>query len=86
MLAYDVRGRGSLLVLIQGVGVAAGVGSGWSTAGPPGQVITIDNRGIGAFDAPPGHYSARVMAQDVLAVLTTPASSEPAWLVPVLAA
>ena len=35
MLAYDVRGRGSLLVLIQGVGVAAGVGSGWSTAGPP---------------------------------------------------
>jgi pimeloyl-ACP methyl ester carboxylesterase len=33
------------------------------------QVITIDNRGIGASDAPPGPYSARVMAADVLAVL-----------------
>jgi pimeloyl-ACP methyl ester carboxylesterase len=33
------------------------------------QVITIDNRGIGASDTPPGHYSTRVMADDVLAVL-----------------
>jgi 3-oxoadipate enol-lactonase len=33
------------------------------------QVITIDNRGIGASDTPPGHYSTRMMADDVLAVL-----------------
>ena len=63
-----------------------GLGAGGRRLARRFQVITIDNRGIGAFDAPPGHYSARVMAQDVLAVLTTPASSEPAWLVPVLAA
>jgi hypothetical protein len=60
-----------------------GLGAGGRRLARRFQVITIDNRGIGAFDAPPGHYSARVMAQDVL---TTPASSEPAWLVPVLAA
>ena len=33
------------------------------------QVITIDNRGIGASDTAPGHYSTRMMADDVLAVL-----------------
>ena len=33
------------------------------------QVITIDNRGIGASDTPPGNYSTRAMANDVLAVL-----------------
>jgi 3-oxoadipate enol-lactonase len=33
------------------------------------QVIPIDNRGIGASDTPPGHYSTRAMANDVLAVL-----------------
>jgi pimeloyl-ACP methyl ester carboxylesterase len=33
------------------------------------QVITIDNRGIGASDTPPGHYATRMMADDVLAVL-----------------
>jgi 3-oxoadipate enol-lactonase len=33
------------------------------------QVVSIDNRGIGASDTAPGHYSTRVMADDVLAVL-----------------
>jgi pimeloyl-ACP methyl ester carboxylesterase len=33
------------------------------------QVITIDNRGIGASDTAQGHYSTRMMADDVLAVL-----------------
>jgi pimeloyl-ACP methyl ester carboxylesterase len=69
-LAYDVRGRGSPLVLIQGVGVGRW---GWEPVADRlarrFQVITIDNRGIGASDAPPGHYSARMMADDVLAVL-----------------
>jgi 3-oxoadipate enol-lactonase len=69
-LAYDVRGRGSPLVLIQGVGVGRW---GWEPVADQlarrFQVITIDNRGIGASDAPPGHYSTRMMADDVLAVL-----------------
>jgi pimeloyl-ACP methyl ester carboxylesterase len=75
MLAYDVRGRGSLLVLIQGVGVAAGVGSVWSTAGPPVSGQHHRQPRHRRLRRPAGHYSARVMAQDVLAVLTTPASS-----------
>jgi pimeloyl-ACP methyl ester carboxylesterase len=69
-VAYDLRGRGSPLVLIQGVGVGRW---GWEPVADRlarrFQVVTIDNRGIGASDAPPGHYSTRVMANDVLAVL-----------------
>jgi hypothetical protein len=40
-----------------------GLGSGGRPAGPPLQVITIDNRGIGASANPPGHFSTRSMAQ-----------------------
>ena len=69
-IGYDRRGRGSPLVLIQGVGVGRW---GWEPVADRlarrFQVITIDNRGIGASDAPPGHYSTRVMAEDILAVL-----------------
>ena len=69
-IAYDVRGRGSPLVLIQGVGVGRW---GWEPVAARlarrFQVITIDNRGIGASDTAPEHYSTRVMADDVLAVL-----------------
>jgi 3-oxoadipate enol-lactonase len=69
-IAYDVRGRGSPLVLIQGVGVGRW---GWERVAARlarrFQIITIDNRGIGASDTPPGRYSTRVMADDVLAVL-----------------
>jgi 3-oxoadipate enol-lactonase len=69
-IAYDIRGRGSPLVLIQGVGVGRW---GWEPVAARlarrFQVITIDNRGIGASDAPPGHYSTRAMVDDVLAVL-----------------
>jgi 3-oxoadipate enol-lactonase len=67
-MAYDIRGRGSPLVLIQGVGVGR-----WEPVADRlarrFQVVTIDNRGIGASDTPPGHYSTRMMADDVLAVL-----------------
>jgi 3-oxoadipate enol-lactonase len=69
-VAYDLRGRGSPLVLIQGVGVGRW---GWEPVAARlarrFQVVTIDNRGIGASDTPPGNYSTRVMAEDVLAVL-----------------
>jgi pimeloyl-ACP methyl ester carboxylesterase len=69
-LAYDLRGRGPPLVLIQGLGVGRW---GWEPVADRlarrFQVITIDNRGIGASDAPPGPYSTRAMVDDVLAVL-----------------
>jgi 3-oxoadipate enol-lactonase len=69
-IAYDVRGRGWPLVLVQGVGIGRW---GWEPVADRlarrFQVITIDNRGIGASDAPPGHFTTRAMAQDVLAVL-----------------
>jgi 3-oxoadipate enol-lactonase len=69
-IAYDVRGQGPPLVLIQGLGVGRW---GWEPVADrlarQFQVITIDNRGIGASDAPAGSYSTRVMAADVVAVL-----------------
>jgi 3-oxoadipate enol-lactonase len=69
-VAYDVRGRGAPLVLIQGLGVGRW---GWEPVvdrlARRFQVITVDNRGIGASDAPPGPYSVRAMAEDVVAVL-----------------
>ena len=69
-LAYDLRGRGSPLILIQGLGIGRW---GWEPVADRlarrFQVITIDNRGIGASDTPPGHHSTRMMADDVLAVL-----------------
>ena len=69
-LAYDVRGRGSPLVLIQGVGVGRW---GWEPVADRlarrFQVITVDNRGVGDSDAPSGSYSARAMADDVVAVM-----------------
>jgi pimeloyl-ACP methyl ester carboxylesterase len=69
-IAYDVRGRGRPLVLVQGVGIGRW---GWQPVADRlarrFQVITIDNRGIGASDTPPGPFTTRAMAQDVLAVL-----------------
>jgi pimeloyl-ACP methyl ester carboxylesterase len=69
-IAYDVRGQGPPLVLIQGLGVGRW---GWEPVvdrlARRFRVITIDNRGIGASDAPRGSYSTRVMAEDVVAVM-----------------
>jgi 3-oxoadipate enol-lactonase len=69
-IAYDVRGHGRPLVLIQGVGVGRW---GWEPVADRlarrFQVIAIDNRGIGASHTPPGPFTALAMAQDVLAVL-----------------
>jgi 3-oxoadipate enol-lactonase len=69
-IAYDVRGHGPPLVLIQGLGVGRW---GWEPVADRltrrFRVITIDNRGIGTSDVPPGPYSTRTMAADVLAVL-----------------
>src|SRR5918994_5947080 len=69
-IAYDVRGHGRPLVLVQGVGIGRW---GWEPVADRlarrFQVITIDNRGIGASGTPLGHSSIRTMAEDVLAVL-----------------
>ena len=69
-IAYDVRGQGPPLVLIQGLGVGRW---GWEPVvdrlARQFRVIAIDNRGIGASDAPVGSYSTRAMAADVVAVL-----------------
>jgi 3-oxoadipate enol-lactonase len=69
-VAYDVRGHGSPLVLIQGLGVGRW---GWEPVvdrlARRFQVITVDNRGVGDSDAPSGSYSARAMADDVVAVM-----------------
>ena len=69
-IAYDVRGQGPPLVLIQGLGIGRW---GWDPVADRlarrFRVITIDNRGIGASGVPPGPYSTRAMAADVLAVL-----------------
>ena len=69
-IAYDVRGRGAPLVLIQGVGIGRW---GWEPVADRlarrFQVITIDNRGVGASDAPRGQASTRTLAEDVVAVL-----------------
>jgi pimeloyl-ACP methyl ester carboxylesterase len=69
-IAYDIRGQGPPLVLIQGLGVGRW---GWEPVvdrlARQFRVITIDNRGIGASDAPVGSYSTRAMAGDVVAVL-----------------
>jgi 3-oxoadipate enol-lactonase len=69
-VAYDVRGHGPPLVLLQGLGVGRW---GWEPVADRlarrFRVITVDNRGIGASDAPPGPYATGAMAADVLAVL-----------------
>ena len=69
-IAYDVRGQGPPLVLIQGLGVGRW---GWEPVvdrlARRFRVITVDNRGIGASGAPVGSYSTRVMAEDVVAVM-----------------
>ena len=69
-IAYDVRGHGRPLVLVQGVGIGRW---GWEPVvdrlARRFRVISVDNRGVGASDTPPGHFSTRSMAQDVLAVL-----------------
>jgi pimeloyl-ACP methyl ester carboxylesterase len=69
-IAYDVRGQGPPLVLLHGLGVGRW---GWEPVvdrlARRFRVITVDNRGIGASDAPVGSYSTRAMASDVVAVL-----------------
>jgi len=69
-LYYELHGRGEPLVLIPGLGYG-----GWMWHRMiPGlaehyQVISIDNRGVGQSDKPPGPYTAQMLAADVVGLL-----------------
>lgn len=69
-IAWEERGSGRPLLLIQGLGYAR-----WSWEPiVPGladryRVVFFDNRGIGESDKPAGPYTAREMADDALQVL-----------------
>ncbi len=69
-LAYDVRGSGGALLLVQGLAYARW---GWEPVvdrlAASFTVVQFDNRGVGGSDAPPGPYTARLMAEDAVAVL-----------------
>jgi 3-oxoadipate enol-lactonase len=69
-IAWDERGDGAPLLLIQGLGYGR-----WSWApivpalAERYRVLWFDNRGIGDSDKPEGPYSAKLMAGDALQVL-----------------
>ena len=69
-LYYELHGRGPLLLLIPGLGY-----DGWMYSRIiPGlaeqfQVVSIDNRGSGQSDKPPGPYTAQMLAADVIDLL-----------------
>ena len=69
-IAWEARGDGRPLLLVQGLGYAR-----WSwlpivpALAERYRVIWFDNRGIGESDKPAGPYTAREMAADALQVL-----------------
>ena len=69
-IAYEVMGSGPGVVLAHGLGYARW---GWEpVAGPLAEdfsVVLFDNRGIGESEVPAGPYTARAMAEDLIAVL-----------------
>jgi pimeloyl-ACP methyl ester carboxylesterase len=69
-IAWEERGSGQPLLLIQGLGYARW---SWEPVVPRlaerYRVLFFDNRGIGESDKPEGPYTARVMADDALQVL-----------------
>jgi pimeloyl-ACP methyl ester carboxylesterase len=69
-IAWERRGVGRPLLLVQGVGLAR---NGWGPAldllAERFEVIAYDNRGIGDTDAPPGPYSVAMLAGDAVQVM-----------------
>jgi 3-oxoadipate enol-lactonase len=69
-IAYEARGSGRPLLLMQGLGYGRW---GWEPVVEPlaedFTVLLYDNRGIGDSDIPPGPYTARQLAEDAAAVL-----------------
>jgi 3-oxoadipate enol-lactonase len=69
-LAYESRGEGPALLLMQGIGYARW---SWDPVLPAlaerFRVLSYDNRGIGESDVPPPPYTARQLAEDAVSVL-----------------
>jgi 3-oxoadipate enol-lactonase len=69
-IAWERRGSGPPLLLIHGLGYARW---GWEPVvdelAEAHEVVLFDNRGVGESDAPLGPYSARMLAEDAVAVL-----------------
>jgi 3-oxoadipate enol-lactonase len=70
-LHYESTGAGAPVLLVMGLGMSA---TGWWRTVPvlaaTGlRVLTLDNRGAGRSDRPPGPYTTAVMADDAVAVL-----------------
>jgi 3-oxoadipate enol-lactonase len=69
-IAWERRGEGPPLLLIQGLGYARW---GWEPVthllARSFEVLLYDNRGIGASDAPPGPYTVAELAADAVQVL-----------------
>ena len=69
-IAWEERGSGQPLLLIQGLGYARW---SWDPVVPllaeDYRVLFFDNRGIGESDKPDGPYTARLMADDAVQVL-----------------
>jgi 3-oxoadipate enol-lactonase len=69
-IAWERRGSGPPLLLIHGLGYGRW---GWEPVvdelAEAHDVVLFDNRGVGESDAPAGPYSARMLAEDAVAVL-----------------
>ena len=69
-LYYEVRGEGTPLILISGLGYSSWQ---WHLMVPyleeHFQVITFDNRGVGQTDKPAGPYTASMLAKDTVGLL-----------------
>ena len=69
-IAYEARGSGSPLLLMQGLGYGRW---GWEPVvdafADEFRVLFYDNRGIGESDVPAGPYTAGQLAEDAVAVL-----------------
>lgn len=67
---WDQQGEGQPVLLIMGLGYPSDM---WYRTRPvlaeKYRVITLDNRGVGRSDMPPGPYPISMMASDALAVL-----------------
>lgn len=69
-IAWERRGAGAPLLLVQGVGLARwGWGPATELLAERFEVLVYDNRGIGESAAPPGPYSVAMLANDALQVL-----------------
>jgi pimeloyl-ACP methyl ester carboxylesterase len=67
---YEIQGLGEPLILIMGL---SGRGNDWKQQTTEFKkqyrVITFDNRGVGKSDKPPGPYTIKMMAEDLVGLM-----------------